>query len=93
MDDVVFTDTSYTHRMLTDSVESYLSAFMTAQVPERSWTDMRATADMREGSFRVLIGRMRNEEGATECSFMLQVEPSVRMLYCMPYSETPDSRS
>ena len=88
---IVFTDSSYTHRMLTDSVEKYLSAFMTAQVPGSTWTDVRATADVREGDCRVLIGQMRDETGGTVCSFMLQLEPRVRMLYCMSYNETPDS--
>lgn len=91
LEGIVFTDNSYTHRMLTDSVKSYLTAFMTAQVPGRSWTDVRATADMREGDCRVLVGRMRDGAGDTVCSFMLQLEPEVRMLYCLAYDETPDS--
>lgn len=85
LDGVVFTDSSYTHRMLTDSVEKYLSSFMTALVPGSHWTDARAAADVREGDCRVLVGQMRNDTGETVCSFMLQLEPEVRMLYCLSY--------
>ena len=46
---------------------------------------------MREGDCRVLVGRMRDGAGDTVCSFMLQLEPEVRMLYCLAYDETPDS--
>ena len=91
LDGIVFTDSSYTHRMITDSVESYLTAFMRSQVPGSSWTDVRATADVREGNYRVLVGRMRDETGETVSSFMVQLEPWVRMLYCLTYQETPDS--
>ena len=79
----VFTDQTYTHRMLTDSVESYLSAFMTALVPGCDWKDARATADVREGDLRLLLGELRSSEGEPACQFILQVEPQVRVLHCM----------
>ena len=82
---VVFTDNTYTHRMLTDSVESYLSAFMTALVPGRDWAHARAIADVREGELRVLLGEMLDDRMEPVCRFLLQVEPQVKMLHCVTY--------
>ena len=44
-----FTDTSYTHRTLTDSVDQYIQAFMSALVPGAEWASAGATADVRAG--------------------------------------------
>lgn len=82
--DISFTDTSYTHRALTGSVENYLTAFMTALVPECVCTGGRAEADVRQGDVRVLFGALSGEKGEPACGFALQVEPVVRMLYCAP---------
>lgn len=84
---VEFTDQSYTHRMFTESVESYISAFMTALVPGRTWDSSRVTADVRAGDIRLLCGMLRDEAGQAVCEFALQVEPAPRLLHCVTFGE------
>ena len=81
-----FTDTSYTHRSLTDSVDSYIRAFMTALVPGAQWDSAGATADVRAGDVRLVDVAMRGEDGAAAYQLTLQVEPAARVLYYL--SET-----
>jgi len=83
--DVAFTDTSYTHRMFTESVEDYISAFMAALVPGRTWTSCRATADVRAGDIRLLCGMLRDADGQDVCEFALQVEPVPKLLHCVTF--------
>lgn len=83
-----FTDTSYTHRTFTDSVDGYISAFMTALVPGQTWKAGRATADVRAGKVRLLDGVLSDSEGQAVCQLTLQVEPNARVLYYLSY--TPD---
>ena len=83
-----FTDTSYTHRTFTDSVDSYISAFMTALVPGQAWKAGYATADVRAGKVRLLDGVLSDNEGQAVCQLTLQVEPDARVLYYLSY--TPD---
>lgn len=84
LDDVVFADHSYTHRTLTESVSSYLHAFMNANVPGLRLSRAVADRDMRAGDVRLLDCRILNEQGETVCLVDLQVEPVVRIVYCMP---------
>lgn len=77
--DVLFTDTSYTHRALTDSVENYVSAFVNALAPGSSYDGGFADADVRAGDVRLLLGRLHSGMG-----FVLQVEPEPRMLFFGP---------
>ena len=86
--DVTFTDTSYTHAMFTESVESYVSAFMTALVPGRAWESGRVTADVRAGEIRLLCARLYGAQEEPVCEFVLQVEPEVRLLHCLTFSQT-----
>lgn len=74
--DITFTDTSYTHRTLTDSVENYVRAFVAALVPGGEYTGGFADADVRAGDVRLLMGELEN--GA---AFALQVEPEAKMLF------------
>ena len=76
-----FTDTTYTHRMLTDSVYQYLDAFMSTQLPDVEWTDARAAADVRRDELRFLLVQLRDVNRQSVGHFMLQIEPEVRMLY------------
>lgn len=73
---VTFTDTSYTHRALTDSVENYVRAFVSALAPGCGYSGGYADADVRAGDVRLLIGRLHSGAG-----FALQVEPVARMLF------------
>ncbi len=84
LDDVTFVDNSYTHRTLTDSVSSYLHAFMDASVPGLRSSRIVADRDVRSGEVRLLDCRMLSEQGETVCLVTLQVEPVVRVVYCMP---------
>jgi len=79
--DVPFTDTTYTHRMLTDSVLSYVNAFMTTQLPDVAWADARAAADVRREETRLLFGELRSEKRESVCDLILQVEPQTKVLY------------
>lgn len=76
-----FTDTSYTHRTLTDSVDQYIQAFMSALVPGAEWASAGATADVRAGEVRLVDVAMRDEEGRPAYQLTLQVEPTARVLY------------
>ena len=76
-----FTDTSYTHRALTDSVDQYIQAFMSALVPGAEWESAGATADVRAGEVRLVDVAMRGKDGAPAYQLTLQVEPSARVLY------------
>ena len=76
-----FTDTSYTHRALTDSVDQYIRAFMSALVPGAEWDSAGATADVRAGEVRLVDVAMRGEDGRPAYQLTLQVEPSARVLY------------
>ncbi len=81
---LAFRDRTYTHGMLTQSVESYVDSFMAALVPGHSWSHSRALADVRKDDVRAVFGALY--QGETQvCSFVLQVEPEVRMLYCLMY--------
>jgi len=84
LDGVTFADASYTHRTLTESVTSYLNAFMNANVPGLRCSRIVADRDVRSGEVRLLDCRMLNEQGETVCLVDLQVEPLVRIVYCMP---------
>lgn len=84
LDEIAFADRSYTHRTLTESVTSYLNAFMDASVPGLRCTRIVADRDVRSGNVRLLDCRMLDEEGETVCLVDLQVEPVVRVIYCMP---------
>jgi hypothetical protein len=85
--DVAFVDNSYTHRTLTDSVSGYLQAFMDASVPGLRCSRIVADRDVRSGQVRLLDCRMLDEQGETVCLVDLQVEPVVRVVYCMPLFE------
>jgi len=84
LDDIAFVDNSYTHRTLTESVSSYLHAFMNASVPGLRCSRIVADRDVRAGEVRLLDCRMLNEQGETVCLVDVQVEPMVRIVYCMP---------
>lgn len=84
LEQVVFADASYTHRTLTDSVAAYLTAYMNAHVPGLRCSGIVADQDARSGETRLLSCRMLNEDGETVCLVDVQVEPVVRMVYCMP---------
>ena len=75
-----FTDTSYTHRMLTGSVQSYVDAFIAALVPGMEYHRSEAIADVRAGEVRVLFGELHHSDGRRVCEFALGVEPAPRML-------------
>lgn len=81
----VFQDESYTHHALTSSVDEYLTAFMSAQLPGRSWERGAVISDARAQDVRVLAVLLRNDAGETVCDLSLQVEPVVRILYCHPH--------
>ena len=81
----VFQDESYTHHALTSSVDEYLTAFMSAQLPGRSWERGAVISDARTQDVRVLAVLLRNDAGETVCDLALQVEPVVRILYCHPH--------
>lgn len=87
LEEVAFADRSYTHRTLTESVSSYLYAFMDASVPGLRCSRIVADRDVRSGNVRLLDCRMLNEQGETVCLVDLQVEPVVRVVYCMPLFE------
>ena len=76
-----FTDTSYTHRALTDSVDRYIQAFMDALVPGAEWDSAGATADVRAGNVRLVDVAMRDADGSPAYQLTLQVEPAARVLY------------
>lgn len=82
--DVAFVDNSYTHRTLTESVSGYLHAFMNASVPGLRCSRIVADRDVRSGDIRLLDCRLLDEQGETVCLVDLQVEPLVRVVYCMP---------
>lgn len=84
LDRVSFADASYTHRTLTQSVTGYLNAFMNANVPGLRSGRIVADRDMRSGNVRLLDCRMLDDQGETVCLVDLQVEPVVRVVYCMP---------
>lgn len=84
LDHVSFADASYTHRTLTESVESYLTAFMNANVPGLRCSGAVADSDARSGDVRLLTCRMLDEAGETVCMVEVQVEPVVRMIFCIP---------
>ncbi len=75
------TDTSYTHRAITPSVDEYLHAFFAALLPDADFATARATADVRAGDVRVVDCVLRDEAGSVCCQLTLQVEPEVRVLY------------
>lgn len=75
-----FTDTGYTHRRLTPSVQRYMNAFVPAALPGVSVNKGQAAADMRFGDMRVLFGQFSDAAGAPVFSFVLQVEPEARVL-------------
>lgn len=81
-----FTDTSYTHRTFTDSVEEYQRAFISALVPGQTWTSGSAVADVRAGRVRLLDSVMHDDAGAVVCQLTLQVEPTPRVLYFRSYT-------
>lgn len=87
LDAVVFTDASYTHRTLTDSVDSYLNAFMNAHVPGLRYYAAVADTDARSGEVRLLSCRLLDAEGHSICRLDVQVEPVVRVVYCQPVFE------
>lgn len=87
LDHISFADHSYTHRTLTDSVSSYLQAFMDASVPGLRSSRIVADRDVRSGEVRLLDCRMLNDQGETICLVDVQVEPVVRVVYCMPLFE------
>jgi len=84
LDGLTFTDSSYTHRMLTGSVQSYVEAFVSALVPGLEYHRSEAVADVRAGDVRVLFGELYQSEGKKVCEFVLQVEPSPQMLAFRP---------
>jgi len=84
LDHVSFEDASYTHRTLTESVESYLFAFMNASVPGLRCEKIVADQDVRSGEVRLLTCRMLSAQGETVCMVNMQVEPVVRIVYCLP---------
>lgn len=84
LDPFVFSDTSYTHRTLTESVSSYLTAFIHTHVPGLRYHTAVADADARSGETRLLSGRLLDADGQTVCLFEIQVEPDVRVVYCQP---------
>jgi len=84
LDGVSFTDTSYTHRTLTESVASYLTAFMNANVPGLRHQTAVIDTDARSGDVRLLSCRLLDESGQTICLVHIQVEPEVRVVYCQP---------
>jgi len=84
LDHIVFSDASYTHRTLTESVASYLTAFINAQLPGVRYHTAVADTDARCGDVRLLSGRLLDENGGLVCRFEMQVEPVVRMVYCQP---------
>jgi len=77
LDGLRFSDSSYTHRTYTESVKNYISAFMTALVPDCFWQTGSIITDARAGDVRVLQCELRNE-GSAVCLFTLQV----RLLQC-----------
>lgn len=76
---IVFEDSSYTHRKLTQSIRAYLDAFVCAEVPELSYDGCSALADVRSGDVRLLVGSFTQNDSRT-CEFALQVEPDTRIL-------------
>lgn len=87
LDAVSFTDTSYTHRTLTESVASYLTAFMNANVPGMRFAYATADTDARSGDTRLLTCYLKDESGQIVCRVDMQVEPVVRVVYCRPVFE------
>ena len=77
---LVFTDSSYTHRMLTGSVHSYVDAFIAALVPGVEYHRSEAVADVRADDVRVLFGELHHSSGSKAGEFVLGVEPTPRML-------------
>lgn len=86
LDGLSFTDTSYTHRTFTDSVDEYICAFMAALVPGQTWSGASATADVRAGRVRLVDGVLHDETGTAVCEVTLQVEPGARILYFRSFS-------
>ena len=82
--DVSFEDASYTHPTLTESMTSYLHAFMNASVPGLRPSRIVADRDVRSGAVRLLDCRMLDDRGETVCLLDVQVEPVVRVVYCQP---------
>lgn len=82
-----FSDTSYTHRTFTDSVDEYIAAFMEALIPGQTWHSGSATADVRAGEVRLVDGVLSDASGQPVCEITLQVEPGARVLY---FHRTPD---
>jgi len=81
---VGFTDSSYTHRTLTEGVDAYLSNFVLAHLPGLTYRTGVLDTDARSGDVRLLSGRLLDENGEMVCLFQMQVEPDVRMIYCRP---------
>ena len=76
--DLTFTDNTYTHRMLTDSVQRYVDAFAASFLPGMSYHAAHASADIRAGDVRLLIGEMCLSTGEPVCEFTLQIEPEAK---------------
>ena len=76
-----------THRTLTESVASYLTAFMNANVPGLRHQTAVIDTDARSGDVRLLSCRLLDESGQTICLVHIQVEPEVRVVYCQPVFE------
>ena len=60
---------------------------MNASVPGLRSGRIVADRDVRSGNVRLLDCRMLNEQGETVCLLDVQVEPVVRVIYCMPLFE------
>ena len=84
LDGVSFSDATYTHRTLTESVDAYLTSFASANLPGLNYCTAVADADARSGEVRLLSGRMLDEAGQEVCRFEMQVEPVARIIYCQP---------
>lgn len=78
--DVTWTDHSYTHRRLTDSVQRYVDAFVTALVPGVEYHASEAVADMRSENVRMLLGRLSQSTGDVTAEFILRIEPTPLMV-------------
>lgn len=80
LDGLVFDDNSYTHRTVTGSVHSYMDAFITALVPETTYNDIHAAADLRAQEVRILLSELVQGQSDVIAKVTLQVEPEVRIL-------------
>ncbi|MEG1677478.1 MAG: M56 family metallopeptidase [Clostridia bacterium] len=80
LDGLVIRDTTYTHRMFTESLSEYLNEFMSTQLPAQGWSGGTITADIRADSVRYINGKQLNDDGELVYSLTVQVEPVVRVL-------------